>query len=66
MVALGNNLYFGGNYNIADYLAQNLVVLPLNVLVVFSAVVRRRWVDIAAPVLLSCIRAYSSRSSKAR
>ncbi|HLY05857.1 MAG TPA: hypothetical protein VKR31_08935 [Rhizomicrobium sp.] len=58
IIALFDNLYFGGGYRIADFLAQNLVVVPLIALAVFATVVRRRWVDIATPILLLCIWGY--------
>lgn len=57
-VALGNNLYLGGNYNIAEFMTQNIAVIPFLAIVLFAALVRRRWVDIAAPILLSCIWGY--------
>jgi hypothetical protein len=57
-VALFDNLYFGGNFRVADVLEQNLAVVPFIAIALFSAVVRRRWVDITAPVLLLCIWGY--------
>ena len=58
IVAFFNNLYFGGNYNIADFFTQNLIVAPLIVVALFATFVRRRWVDIATPVLLLCLWGY--------
>jgi hypothetical protein len=57
-VALCNNLYLGGNYNIADFMTQNIAVIPFLGIGLFAALVRRRWVNIAAPLLLSGIWVY--------
>jgi len=53
--ALVDNLYFGRTYSIADYLQQNLVVIPMIIVALTATVVRRRWADLAAPPLLACI-----------
>ncbi|HEY1613042.1 MAG TPA: hypothetical protein VGF97_05020 [Rhizomicrobium sp.] len=58
IMAFLSNLYFGGIYNIADFFVQNRVVVPLIVIALFAAIVRRRWVDIAAPILLLCCWGY--------
>jgi hypothetical protein len=58
IVALADNLYFGGTYNLSRIIAENALVVPLIAIAVTAAVVRRRWVDIAAPPLLLCIWAY--------
>lgn len=55
LVAMINNIYFGGGYSIADYFAQNLVVAPMVAVAVFATVVRRRWVDILAPIVFLSI-----------
>ncbi len=56
--ALVDNLYFGGSYDVVELLQQNLVVIPLIAVALTATIVRRRWVDIAAPPLLACIWAY--------
>lgn len=58
IVAFLDNLYFGSSYNIVEVLSQNLVVPVLIVVSVVATFVRRRWVDIAAPILLACTWAY--------
>jgi hypothetical protein len=58
IVALLDNLYFGSGYNIGQVLAQNIAVVPLIAIAVTATFVRRRWVDIAAPILLMCVWAY--------
>jgi hypothetical protein len=56
--ALIDNLYFGGGYNVAELLRQNLAVVPLIVTAVFATIVRRRWADVVAIALLLSIWAY--------
>jgi hypothetical protein len=56
--ALVDNLYFGGGYNIGEFLTQNIVVIPLIVVAIVAATVRRRWVDFAAIAILIPVWAY--------
>ena len=58
VMAAADNLYFGGIYNVARVLTENVAVVPLIFIATFATLVRRRWVDIAAPALLLCIWAY--------
>jgi hypothetical protein len=53
--ALVDNIYFGGSYNIAEYAEQNLVVLPLIGVAIAAAIFRNKWVQRAAPFLLTCL-----------
>jgi len=47
--ALADNLYFGGNYDVAEFLSQNVAVVPLIVLTLSAVLFRARWVQIAVP-----------------
>jgi hypothetical protein len=58
IVALFDNLYFGSSYNIGEVLTQNIAVVPLIVIAATATFVRRRWVDIAAPILLMGVWTY--------
>jgi hypothetical protein len=58
VVAFLDNLYFGSSYNIGEVLSQNVAVLPLIAIAITATLVRKRWVDIAAPILLMCVWAY--------
>jgi hypothetical protein len=58
VMALITNTYFGGTYRIGDLIAQNAAVLPLIAVSVTATIVRKRWVDIAAPILLLAIWTY--------
>lgn len=57
-ISLMDNLYFGSGYNIGEVLSQNVAVVPLIAVSVTATIVRKRWVDIAAPILLMCVWAY--------
>lgn len=57
-VAVTGRLYLGGNYNIADFMTQNIAVISFLGIAACAALVRRYWVDIAAPLLLNCIWVY--------
>jgi hypothetical protein len=50
--ALGLNLYFGGDYNVATFVHQNFVVVPLIAIGLAAAIFRARWIQVTAPVLL--------------
>lgn len=56
--ALIDNLYFGGGYNVAEYLAQNIAVVPFIAVGIFAAIFRRRWVDVVAIALLAPVWIY--------
>jgi hypothetical protein len=56
--ALVLNLYFGGNYNVSEFLSQNLAVIPLIAIALAAIIFRNRWVQISAPILLSAIWVY--------
>jgi len=56
--ALVDNLYFGGGYNVAAFLIQNIVVVPLIGVAIFATVVRKRWADICAIAMLVPIWSY--------
>jgi hypothetical protein len=58
IVALCDNLYFGTGYNISEVLMQNIVVVPMIAVAATATFVRRRWVDIAAPILMLCVWSY--------
>jgi len=58
VMALITNTYFGGTYKIGDLIAQNAAVLPLIAVSVTATIARKRWVDIAAPILLLAIWTY--------
>ncbi len=58
VVALLDNLYFGSGYNIGEVLSQNIVVMPMIIVAATAAFVRKRWIDIAAPILMLCIWTY--------
>jgi hypothetical protein len=56
--ALVLNSYFGGSYNVAEYLAQNFAVIPLLAVALTAAIFRSRWVQAATPFLLIGIWIY--------
>ena len=58
VMALIDNIYFGSGYNVTELIRQNLVVAPLLAVSVTAMMVRKRWVDIAAPILLLCLWGY--------
>lgn len=41
-----------------EVLTQNIAVVPLIAIAVTATFVRKRWVDIAAPILLICVWTY--------
>jgi hypothetical protein len=55
MMALISNIYYSGNFNVAEYAAQNVAVIPLLVVAIAAAVFRTRWVQIASPFFLTAI-----------
>src|SRR6185312_15624816 len=55
VMALVSNTYYSGNFNVAEYAAQNLAVIPLLAVAITAAVFRNRWVQIASPLLLTAI-----------
>lgn len=55
VMALVSNTYYSGNFNVAEYAAQNLAVIPLLVVAITAAVFRSRWVQIASPLILTTI-----------
>lgn len=57
-MALVANTVLGRAYDIAAWGAQNAAVIPLFVIALTATVVRRRWVDIVAPILLIGIWVY--------
>jgi len=58
IMALVTNSYFGGTYNSKQVIAENAVVLPLIAIALVATILRRRWVDIVAPILLLVLWAY--------
>lgn len=54
-MALISNTVLGGAFNIAEWERQNLAVLPLLVVVLAAAIFRARWVQVAAPFVVSAI-----------
>lgn len=58
VMALISNLYFGGGYNVAEFITQNIAVIPLIVVALMAAIFRNRRVQITAPFLLSAIWIY--------
>ena len=57
-MALLTNIYFGGTFNVAEYIRQNIVVLPLFVTALAATIFRDRRVQIAAPFVLLALWAY--------
>jgi hypothetical protein len=58
IVALFDNFYFGSGYNIGEVLVQNIVVVPMIIIAATATFVRKRWVDITAPILMLCVWTY--------
>lgn len=56
VVALCNNPYFGGTYNITAFMTRDIAVIRFLAIALFAVLVRRRWVDIVAPLLLPNFR----------
>ncbi len=54
-VAVVGNFIYGSTYNVAEWSAQNLAVIPMLAVALVATIVRRRWVDIAAPIALAAI-----------
>ncbi|HTQ14120.1 MAG TPA: hypothetical protein VMH86_09610 [Rhizomicrobium sp.] len=52
IMALVDNLYFGGGFDIGEYLKQNRVVIPMIAIALSAAIFRNRWVQRIAPVLM--------------
>ncbi|HEY1708632.1 MAG TPA: hypothetical protein VGG10_10245 [Rhizomicrobium sp.] len=52
------NLYFGNAYNVSEYISQNAATIPLFLIALTAALVRSKWVQIAAPVLLLAVWSY--------
>jgi hypothetical protein len=52
------NSYYSSNFNVAEFAAQNIAVIPLLFISMTAALVRRRWVQITCPILLAAIWAY--------
>ncbi len=57
-VALVMNYYYSTNFDVREYATQNIAVLPLLAIAITAALVRRRWVQVTAPFLLSGIWIY--------
>jgi hypothetical protein len=58
MMALISNTFYSGNYNVAAFAAQNLAVIPLLAVAIAATVFRQRWVQVAAPFILTAIWAF--------
>jgi len=54
-MALLANFILGGAYNISEWNAQNLAVIPMWLVAVAAAIWRTRWMDFAAPLCLIAI-----------
>lgn len=54
-VAVVGNFIYGGTYNVTEWSAQNLAVIPMLAVALMATIVRRRWVDIAAPIALAAL-----------
>ena len=52
------NTYYSGAYNIAEFAAQNMAVIPLLAIALAAAIFRNRWVQIVCPILLSAVWVY--------
>lgn len=57
-MALFSNTVFGGMYDIQSWLQQNVAVVPLLLVAILAATFRRRWIQIAAPLVLTAIWAF--------
>lgn len=57
-MALIENFYFGGNYNIGEYFLQNVAVIPQIVIALTAVIFRTRWVQVTAPFLMAAIWIY--------
>ncbi len=53
IIAMISNAYFSSGFNIAEYAAQNMIIVPTIAVALCAAIFRNRWVQIAVPVLVT-------------
>ncbi len=58
VMALAMNTYYAGNFNVVEYAAQNIAVIPLLAVAITAAVSRNRWVQIVSPILMIAVWVY--------